>query len=71
LIDDKKARKIAENFGLNCIGTIGLLASAKRKGLLSELAPLFRNLFDGKRYYSMELLNQILINNNELPLTLD
>lgn len=71
LIDDKKARKIAENFGLNCIGTIGLLASAKRKGLLSELAPIFRKLIASKRYYSIELLNQILINHNELPLTID
>ncbi len=69
LIDDKKARKIAENFGINCIGTIGLLAGAKRKGLLEELAPLFRTLIESKRYYSIELLNQILVNHNELPLT--
>ncbi|MFP4471065.1 MAG: hypothetical protein ACLFPE_10295 [Bacteroidales bacterium] len=31
LIDDKKARRIAENFGIKCIGVIGLLANAKRK----------------------------------------
>lgn len=28
LIDDKKARNIAENFGAKCIGTLGLLSVA-------------------------------------------
>lgn len=39
LIDDKKARKIAETLNIKCIGTLGILSSAKRKGLIKELRP--------------------------------
>ncbi|NCU33678.1 MAG: DUF3368 domain-containing protein, partial [Candidatus Moranbacteria bacterium] len=35
LIDDKKARNIAENFGAKCIGTLGLLSIAKDKKLIT------------------------------------
>lgn len=34
LIDDKKARMIAENLGLNCVGTIGILSVAKNKKMI-------------------------------------
>lgn len=37
LIDDKKARNIAENFGINCIGTIGILSIARDRNLIFEL----------------------------------
>ena len=60
LIDDKKARSIAENFGINCIGTIGLLPIAKDKGLIESLRPLFEMFLQNHRYYSIELLNSIL-----------
>jgi len=33
---DKKACKIAENFGLNCIGIIGLLSVAREKKLFQN-----------------------------------
>lgn len=65
LIDDKKARSIAELFGINCIGTIGFLAAAKGKGLVPELRPLFLKLIENKRFYSVDLLNTILIKNDE------
>lgn len=70
LLDDKKARKIAENFGLKCIGTIGLLVAAKSKQLIPELAPEFKKLIVNKRYYSVDLLNELLLQNNESPLTM-
>lgn len=60
LIDDKKARKIAEVFGLNCIGTIGLLSIAKDKKIIPELKPLFETFLKNKRFYSIALLNAIL-----------
>jgi len=60
LIDDKKARRIAENFGINCIGTLGLLSVAKSDGLIPELKSLFKRLIQNKRYYSIDILNQIL-----------
>ena len=65
LIDDKKARKIAENFGLNCIGTIGLLSVAKDKKIISDLRPLFNIFLQNKRFYSIKLLNTILENHQE------
>ena len=33
LIDDKKARNIAENLDIQCVGTLGLLSVAKKKEL--------------------------------------
>ena len=65
LIDDKKARKIAENFGLNCIGTVGLLSVARDKKIISKLKPLFEDLLKNKRFYSIELLNTILAKHKE------
>ncbi len=57
LIDDKKARDIAENFGIQCIGTIGILSIAREKGMIEELRPLFASFIENKRYYSLKLLN--------------
>ncbi len=65
LIDDKKARKIAENLGVKCIGTIGLLSVAKDKKIVSELRPLFKTFLQNNRFYSTALLNVILKNHNE------
>lgn len=65
LIDDKKARTIAENFEVKCIGTIGILSIAKQKGLIPELRPLFHHFLKNKRYYSIKILNAILIQHNE------
>ena len=65
LIDDKKARRIAENLGLNCIGTLGLLSVARDKKLIPELKPLFETFLNNRRYYSIELLNAILAKHKE------
>ena len=65
LIDDKKARSIAENLEINCIGTIGILSIAKDKGLIVELKPIFESFLKNKRFYSLDLLNAILIQKGE------
>ncbi|QQS51149.1 MAG: DUF3368 domain-containing protein [Bacteroidota bacterium] len=65
LIDDKKARSIAENIGVRCIGTIGLLSFAKDKGFIDALKPIFEDFIKHKRYYSTDLLNAILLKTNE------
>jgi predicted nucleic acid-binding protein len=65
LIDDKKARSIAENFNIHCIGTLGLLSTAKTKGLIKELRPYFIVLLKNNRYYSIKLLNVLLEKHNE------
>lgn len=69
LIDDKKARSIAENFGINCIGTIGMLVAAKDKDLIKSLKPFFEIFLNNKRFYSIEMLNAILIEKGESSLS--
>lgn len=59
LIDDKKARSIAEELGVVCIGTLGILAKAKEKGLIKSLRPLFLKLIENNRYYSKNVLNSL------------
>lgn len=65
LIDDKKARNIAESWGLNCIGTLGVLSVARKRGIVDKLKPIFEKFRDNKRYYSVRLLNVILKNHGE------
>jgi hypothetical protein len=65
LIDDKKARKIAEFLNINCIGILGLLSIAKDKGLIEELKPLFETFLQNKRFYSVDLLNALLVSRGE------
>lgn len=65
LIDDRKARSISENLGLNCIGTIGLLSVAKDKGFIKALRPIFEDFLRLNRYYSIDLLNSILLKKDE------
>ena len=60
LIDDRKAREIAEDLGINCIGTLGLLIKGKQKGLIKELRPFFEQFLKAGRFFSINLLNQVL-----------
>jgi len=65
LVDDKKARIIAESYGINCIGTLGIIALAKEKSIIVDLRPVFEKLLENKRFYSIDLLNRILSKYNE------
>jgi len=67
LIDDKKARNIADYLEVNCIGTLGLLIASKNTGFVKALLPLFKKFYTNKRYYSPKLLNTILRQHNEKP----
>lgn len=60
LIDDNKARIIAESLDVNCIGSIGLLIIAKQKGLIVEIKPIFEKWISIGRYFSKKFLNKIL-----------
>jgi uncharacterized protein len=68
LIDDRKARRIAESLGINCIGTLGLLSVAKDKGIIPELRPLFQAFISNRRYYALPLLNSLLQHHGERPM---
>ncbi len=69
LIDDNKARIVAESLDINCIGSIGLLIKAKQKGLIEELKPIFEKWMSTGRYFSIKLLNKVLNDLGENPLT--
>ena len=68
LIDDNKARAVAESLNINCIGSIGLLLKAKQKGLITELRPVFKQWISTGRYFSKSLLNKILVELGEIVL---
>lgn len=68
LIDDRKARGIAEMFEIKCFGTLSILVTAKKKGYIKNLRPLFLQLLYHKRYFARNLLNEILTLNNEDPI---
>lgn len=68
LIDDNKARIVAESLDINCIGSIGLLLKAKQKGFINELRPIFKTWLESDRYFSLKFLNTILIQTNENPI---
>jgi uncharacterized protein len=65
LIDDKKARQVAESNYVNCIGTLGLLITAKQKKMILSLKLIFEQLLSHKRFYHKDLLNEILFAENE------
>lgn len=65
IIDERKARRIAKDIGLNVTGTLGILVEAKQRGLVKELKPLLDELIKndiriGKKLYKdiLELVNE-------------
>lgn len=65
LIDDRKARREAEKLDIKCLGTLGLLFLAKKRNLLPKLKPIFDELLNLERYYSVKLMYRILLESNE------
>jgi len=60
LIDDNKARAIAESLNVKCIGSIGVLMQAKLNGSIVELRPIFQKWISSGRFFSKKLLNTVL-----------
>ncbi len=44
ILDDKKARRIAQQFSPRVIGTVGILLRAKSNGLIREIKPILDEL---------------------------
>ncbi|KAB8318728.1 DUF3368 domain-containing protein [Tolypothrix campylonemoides VB511288] len=44
ILDDRNARRIAQQLGLKVIGTVGMLLRAKQKGVIAEVKPLLTAL---------------------------
>lgn len=62
LIDDRKARKTAIERGLNVAGTINILESASKRGLV-DLVKAFQNVQQTNFRVSSDLLSEILKRN--------
>jgi predicted nucleic acid-binding protein len=60
LIDDHRARVIAEHNQINCIGALGLLLVAKHRGILEQLTPYVEKLRHSSIYYGDNLLNKVI-----------
>jgi predicted nucleic acid-binding protein len=61
LLDERKARRVAEGLGLTSIGTLGLLLEAKRQGLVPTVHPLLVRLRDELAFFlSDALLHNVL-----------
>jgi predicted nucleic acid-binding protein len=65
IIDEKKARKIAQLNGIPVIGTIGVLQSAKDKGLIPNIKTQLDGLIANGIWIDKALYQSIIQNNNE------
>ncbi|MEK6782872.1 MAG: DUF3368 domain-containing protein [Bacteroidota bacterium] len=60
ILDDQKARKLAERLNLNYTGTLGILLKAKELGILSAIGPLFQKIQQTNFRFSEKVLKDIL-----------
>lgn len=60
LIDDQRARVIAEHNQINCIGALGLLLIAKQRGKIKEVAPYIQKLRPSSVHDGEALLDRVL-----------
>jgi predicted nucleic acid-binding protein len=60
LIDDHRARVIAEHNQIECIGALGLLLVAKRRRIIGTLAPYVQKLRQSSIFYGDDLLDHVL-----------
>lgn len=60
LLDDSRARRIAERFDVPRIGTLGILRRAKINGLIDKIKPHIEHLKANNIYMTDNLVNAIL-----------
>jgi len=60
LLDDAKARRVAEHFGIQRIGTLGILRRAKKSGLIGQLRPYLDTLQSNGIYIHPRLVEAVL-----------
>ncbi|MCG6141364.1 DUF3368 domain-containing protein [Leptospira mtsangambouensis] len=59
ILDDLKARKIAKNLGLKITGTLGILAKAKKLGIIDDLEKQINELQRKGIWISEPVINEI------------
>jgi predicted nucleic acid-binding protein len=68
LMDERLGREMALHMGVRCIGLIGILVEAKRRGEIGEIQPLLTALRDVAGFWVSEALYQrVLQDAKEFP----
>ncbi|MBC7643434.1 MAG: DUF3368 domain-containing protein [Flavobacterium sp.] len=65
ILDDYKARKIAQKLSISVTGTIGIIIKAKQIGLIESIKPILEKIKSTNFRLSKEIENQALILANE------
>ncbi|NER06476.1 MAG: DUF3368 domain-containing protein [Okeania sp. SIO3C4] len=65
IIDDLAARRCAQALGIPVRGTLGLILTAKQRGVISEARPVLEQLRLSGMYLSERLMNQVLMSVGE------
>ena len=65
IIDDHKARKVAQNLKLNHTGTIGVIVAAKQKGIINSIKPILKKIKETNFRISADLELQALLQAKE------
>ncbi len=60
LLDDAQARRVAERFGVDRIGTLGILRRAKKAGLVDAIQPYIVQLQKNGIYVRQSLIDAVL-----------
>ena len=65
LLDDLKARKLANRLNLKMTGALGIIHKAKQEGLIEKVKPLIDKLLSTNFRISEKIIEEILTLNNE------
>lgn len=60
-LDDRPARRMAESLGLTVMGTLGILSSAKKRGMISAVKPLIAALDQVHFHVAPELAHRVIL----------
>ena len=66
LVDERSARRLAVSLGLPLLGTVGLLARAKREGIIQSVRPSIDALLQSGFFASPGLIERVLREAGEL-----
>ena len=60
ILDDKKARRVAQQMGMKVIGTVGMLLRAKRQGVIAEVKPILLKLTEANFRIGQGIIQEAL-----------
>ncbi|MCC6281629.1 MAG: DUF3368 domain-containing protein [Saprospiraceae bacterium] len=68
IMDERKGRKLAQDLGIQTIGTLAILLEGKKAGFIASLRPLIDQIDQSNFRVSQDLLNAILVKGGEPPI---